>query len=96
MQLGEKGMKTSPFFAAEAAGVLGALRVSNKKKDQVHHWCDNEGVVKVLSNSTEVKSIVREHKQVVVSTYYFCGAGCPGSELAEGWGDMVGHHSLGA
>ena len=56
MRLGEEGMKTSSF-AAEAAGVLMALReVMECRSDAgglgvIHHWCDNEGVVKVASNS---------------------------------------------
>ena len=54
-----------PFRAAEAAGVLGAFRVimecatAEGVKAQIHHWCDNEGVVKVMSKSTEAKAILR-------------------------------------
>ena len=68
--MGETNVKTSSF-AAEAAGVLRAFLVIKEcatledggDKGQVHHWCDNEGMVKVMSKSTEAnKAILRDHK----------------------------------
>ena len=59
-------MKDSSF-AAEARGwafrVIMECSTPDRGKGQVHHWCDNEGVVKVsMSNATEAKSILREQK----------------------------------
>ena len=63
------GMHAASSFAAEAAaGVLGALRVvmecsaATGGKRVIHHWCDDEGVVKVASSSPEASRYYREQR----------------------------------